>query len=143
MPLYIVRWSADAASIVHAADDRDLSSIVSERTDLDAVSWDVYDGPLWLDCAVGGARTATLSPESRRATIRAVARFMTSPLAPVTSDVGDDGALCWAEAASLLEMARDAWIADMDAAQLREALRGALHRLDASDAMRLVRVRVQ
>lgn len=52
---------------------------------------------------------------------------------PQTLGRGSADALCWDEAVSLLEMASDAWSAGMDPAQLREALRGALHRLDASD----------
>lgn len=146
MPMYIIRWSHERVSLVHADDVDELSSILSERGDLDGVVWDIYGGPLWLDFAASARGRATLADEIRRAAMRAVERFMCSPPTPAVDEGADDEeALCWDDAANLLEIARDAWIADMNPEHLREALRGALRRLDALDAMPAVRssLRVQ
>lgn len=151
--MYIVRWSHECVSMVHADDVDDLSSIISERADLDSVVWGEFAGPLWLDLDLRGTPSVQLADESQRATLRAAERFAMTPqvvapaLALVWSDEGDEDdedeefgsdSSEWADAVSLLDMVREQWLACLLAclgeAQLRDALRATLRRLDVIDA---------
>jgi hypothetical protein len=53
MPLYLVRWPALVASIVRADDEDHLTDILDEVASPSEAVWTEYDGPLWVDVAVG------------------------------------------------------------------------------------------
>lgn len=102
MPMYIVRWSHERVSMVHADDADELSSTLSERGNLDGVVWDVFEGPLWFDFDLCGTPSAHLADESQRATMCAAERFAASPPARMDDDESDGDALDWADAAGCL-----------------------------------------
>lgn len=131
MPLYIVRWSHESASIVHADDVDALSVVIREHGHCDAVSFDLFEGPLWLDVELCGTPSVRIADESHRALRCTVAPHLAAP--SVRADADDDTS-GWDDVVSMLAMARAQWIASMTPPQLREALEVALNRLDASDA---------
>ena len=53
MPLYLVRWPTFVASIVRANDEDHLTDILDEVASPTEAVWTEYDGPLWVDFALG------------------------------------------------------------------------------------------
>jgi len=53
MPLYLVRWPTLVASIVRADDEDHLTDILDEVASPSEAVWTEYDGPLWVDIALG------------------------------------------------------------------------------------------
>jgi hypothetical protein len=60
MTLYLIKWSDGSTALIHAEDEAHLSLLLDEVADPAAASWQVYEGPLWLelpkiDCGPGSA----------------------------------------------------------------------------------------
>lgn len=49
MPLYLVKWADGTFALVTAEDDDDLVITLDQLDDPSDASWQVYDGPLWLE----------------------------------------------------------------------------------------------
>lgn len=49
MQLYLVKWSDGSFALIRAADEDDLVDTLDQLADPAAASWQVYDGPLWLE----------------------------------------------------------------------------------------------
>jgi len=47
--LYLVKWEDGTFALVAAEDDESLVCILDQLSDPTAASWQVYDGPLWLE----------------------------------------------------------------------------------------------
>ncbi len=49
MTLYLVKWQDGSSALIQAEDDDHLGYLLDELADPAAASWQVYDGPLWLE----------------------------------------------------------------------------------------------
>jgi hypothetical protein len=49
MPIYLVQWPGDRASLVRAQNQAHLCDILDEVVDPGIARWAVYRGPLWID----------------------------------------------------------------------------------------------
>lgn len=49
MPLYLVKWDDGSFALVSAEDDDALVFTLDQLADPGAASWQVWDGPLWLE----------------------------------------------------------------------------------------------
>ncbi len=49
MQLYLVKWVDGTSALISAADEAELIELLDELADPGAASWQVYDGPVWLE----------------------------------------------------------------------------------------------
>src|SRR5947209_3798858 len=49
MPLYLVRWPGERASIVKAANEEELIALIDEIDSPGQFTWSLYRGPMWID----------------------------------------------------------------------------------------------
>ncbi|MFC1482332.1 hypothetical protein ACFL51_00850 [Myxococcota bacterium] len=49
MPIYMVRWPELTVSLVSASDEKELRDRLDEVADPGGCTWEIYEGPLWVD----------------------------------------------------------------------------------------------
>ncbi len=49
MTLYLVKWQDGSSALIQAEDDDHLTDFLDQLADPGIASWQIYDGPLWLE----------------------------------------------------------------------------------------------